>query len=291
MQKTITTITSWLNSYGQRQRWAILGGLCLLVLILWVVLLFNPLRHRLHALASERQLLKITVGTLSAAASEAKRLDGMPLNAELAKEITDFEQQLLGADTLFIHDNIVTTEAQQQAFLVALAKVSSHVHLKRLDHQGNQIVIELQGNFNACVDYLHYLDQLPWSFAIDTFNYQVSTYPNASITITLHPLTTASSFVNVTEQDVLDPTLPDKDYLDAITAEKLVDFPSFFGIIFSPDATKRFALLNDDAIQVGGRINGYEVTQIEENAVYLRYNGGEQRVPLTLDVRQNRKLK
>jgi MSHA biogenesis protein MshJ len=50
------------------------------------------------------------------------------------------------------------------------------------------VKLTFQGNYFATISYLEELEKLKWRLFWDGLNYQVNSYPNATVTITLHTL-------------------------------------------------------------------------------------------------------
>jgi MSHA biogenesis protein MshJ len=48
--------------------------------------------------------------------------------------------------------------------------------------------LQLEGNYPATRDYLHALEALPWKFFWDDIRYDVTSYPQARITLNIHTL-------------------------------------------------------------------------------------------------------
>jgi MSHA biogenesis protein MshJ len=52
----------------------------------------------------------------------------------------------------------------------------------------HQFELQLEGNYPATRDYLHALEALPWKFFWDDIRYDVTSYPQARITLNIHTL-------------------------------------------------------------------------------------------------------
>lgn len=61
----------------------------------------------------------------------------------------------------------------------------------------HQFRMTLQGNYQATVDYLDRLEQLPWRIYWDALRYDVTDYPLATVTIDMYTLSTHKKWIGV----------------------------------------------------------------------------------------------
>ncbi len=61
----------------------------------------------------------------------------------------------------------------------------------------HQFRMTLQGNYQATVDYLDRLEQLPWRIYWDALRYEVTDYPLATVTIDMYTLSTHKKWIGV----------------------------------------------------------------------------------------------
>jgi MSHA biogenesis protein MshJ len=68
------------------------------------------------------------------------------------------------------------------------------------DKQGlykHRFVLTLRGNYLATVRYFEKLNELPWRFHWDSLNYEVTDYPNATITLQVHTVSRSEDWIGV----------------------------------------------------------------------------------------------
>lgn len=61
----------------------------------------------------------------------------------------------------------------------------------------HQFKMTLQGNYQATVDYLERLEQLPWRIYWDALRYEVTDYPLATVTLDMYTLSTHKEWIGV----------------------------------------------------------------------------------------------
>ncbi|MGI9285360.1 MAG: type II secretion system protein GspM [Pseudomonadales bacterium] len=61
----------------------------------------------------------------------------------------------------------------------------------------HQFRMTLQGNYQATVDYLERLEQLPWRIYWDALRYEVTDYPLATVTLDMYTLSTHKEWIGV----------------------------------------------------------------------------------------------
>ncbi len=61
----------------------------------------------------------------------------------------------------------------------------------------HQIKMTLQGDYQATVDYLERIEQLPWRIYWDALRYEVTAYPLATVTLDMYTLSTHKEWIGV----------------------------------------------------------------------------------------------
>jgi MSHA biogenesis protein MshJ len=57
------------------------------------------------------------------------------------------------------------------------------------------LTLRLKGRYFEVVNYLHTLENLPWHFYWQHFEYKVGTYPEAEVTVTVYTLSNRESWI------------------------------------------------------------------------------------------------
>jgi len=87
-----------------------------------------------------------------------------------------------------------TEQANTKAGKMASA---THAATKPLRLYRHGIKIKLQGQYFQLKDYLAQLENLPWKFFWQTFDYQLKAYPLSELEVEIYSLSTAQEFIGV----------------------------------------------------------------------------------------------
>ncbi len=176
---------------------------------------------KIERLTKSNQSLKISVAELEAA------LQGDP-NEATRKKIAQFEAKLAKVDAkLLTLTSDLINPVQMRHALLDLLKLEKGVSLLSFELLGAQpllalqnqredesvspnseskagqnlyqhgIKIKLSGSYFELQDYLKQLEQLPWKFFWQDFNFKLSQYPKSELEIIIYSLSTKKEFVGV----------------------------------------------------------------------------------------------
>jgi len=91
----------------------------------------------------------------------------------------------------------VTKNSNKQDINDAEKADMNQVKEQQLHLYRHGIKIKLQGRYFQLKDYLSELEELPWKFFWQEFNYQLKTYPVSELEIEIYSLSTAQEFIGV----------------------------------------------------------------------------------------------
>ena len=278
-------LNAYENWFNQRSNPIRISLLCLMIVFIFFIAkisIIAMIAQYSHTLSSQVTYMQDTLNKLTREGEQYKTLSSLPVDAQLSDQLTALETQLNETVHPLIMKNPVLTPENSQHLLEALANTGQDLHLNQLNHNNKNITLALHGGYLALIQYLQSIDQTPFAFALDELHYQVEEYPNAKITLILHPLTTPIHFFQTVYPTITDPTRP------AHWNQQKTKIPEHILLTGSFSyPTDSIAVINGEKYRVGDSVDQYQITQITPSAVYLRNKSGITMVPLVTDVKSN----
>ena len=133
----------------------------------------------------DKQLLTLTSDLIDPIQMRHALIDILQL--ERGVKLVSFE--LVGAQPVVMAQPPVSEESSEQ--LEQLPSVES------LALYRHGIRLKLTGSYFKLRDYLNRLEQLPWKFFWQEFNYQIKEYPTSELDIEIYSLSTMQEFIGV----------------------------------------------------------------------------------------------
>lgn len=218
--------------YNQRkvsERGLMLGGLLLVIYLVWEFTLYLPINQGWKTAEQNHQALAGKINTLE---NQRKALQGTLKNNPILarqKEIEQLQQRLAQVDEqieslsvgLISANNLPIVikdliDRQPAVTLVGLKALkpeklrlqnaqdlanSESVNAEAAPEQDlgvfkHQTVIRMKGHFNDILAYLTELEQQPWQFYWQSLDYQVTQYPEATVQLETYTLSTGKGFIS-----------------------------------------------------------------------------------------------
>ncbi len=207
MKQFLAQATLLFNQCCWQLRLLLIALIAILIFLFCLLCGFEPLAHQIHLISLKTQQIKNNVSVLELSDEDYESIGQTP------RSLTEKKIELLNTQLLklqgqpLLAKKIVLSSADLQKFLQAISKpdfMLSFDNVKKLEavhdihHQAGpvfrqNILIEFQGSYFNTLHYLSYLESLPWYMSFDSFEYEVTQYPNAKIDLKLSVLSTGEA--------------------------------------------------------------------------------------------------
>lgn len=189
-------------------RFGILLVFLLVIFLLWLALVYPRLYSKEYLLKNEQLSMTISsqktteeldeiIKKLSNNPYAAQQLELNKASKEAEKYLEVLQNEVIPADEMskVLRDVLLKEDGLSlkdfNVFpiqtLVASKVAATHKQARALLYEQN-VQMTFSGNYFAVINYLKHLESLPWRFFWDDISYNVTNYPEASVTIKLHTL-------------------------------------------------------------------------------------------------------
>lgn len=210
-----------------RERGIIAAGLCVAIVVMWLLLVRDPLSAGNHSTRQAITNLQTQIAALAKQQSELLHQQGQDPNAQLQQRLdklraalSDVEQTLrqrfsglvdpqqmadVLEDLLIENKRLKLVRIQSlpsEALITAAPAPESNPseaaeQSQKVAVYRHGVQIQFQGSYLATLDYLRAIEQLPWDFYWEALQLQVDDYPRANVTITVHTLSLKRGWIGV----------------------------------------------------------------------------------------------
>jgi MSHA biogenesis protein MshJ len=213
MKNPVTKLLIVVNKLTPKQRILLGIGVILIIYILWLNFSWNRLKAAKKDIATEISMVENEINSLKDTLRHKK--EGLDYKEKMAAyasgtepiafNIPDFhyaEKYVMSADEIRTALTSVL-DAKKKSSLLLLElhnlpekKISDAGDLNIFVYQ-NDFVIKFSGEYFSTIEYLKYLEQLPWPLFLDTMEYKVIKYPTAEITLHMHLISKQGGLLRV----------------------------------------------------------------------------------------------
>jgi MSHA biogenesis protein MshJ len=208
----------WLDEQTLRERVLVVAVALVAFYAIWDLAIMSPLDAERRDVAAETEAVRTQIESLRAEfAALETRFQGDP-NAEnrdrkaaLVASIAQLDRQLgertddlipPGEMPRVLRDLVELEGALQIVRLESLPvesllKVEEGPAPARARVYRHGLVLELQGDYLATLQYLESLEALPWNLLWDSLEYRVDEYPDARVTLVVYSLSTQEGWIGV----------------------------------------------------------------------------------------------
>jgi MSHA biogenesis protein MshJ len=204
-------IKYWLHDRTQEQKWIVLLSALIISFGIWYFAWESHYLTTHNALKNEIVPLEQKIPGIEKQIEKMQKVLGNPLAREqheaLLNERNDVDNKLKAVSTRLVSSsdmakalNHIVSGSTELKFL-SLENTGNFL-LPAIDKQKNtklyrhDFEVALEGNYFAILNYLKALEKLPWEFYWDMADYEVTTYPQAKITLKLHIVNTEEGLMN-----------------------------------------------------------------------------------------------
>jgi MSHA biogenesis protein MshJ len=208
----------WLDAQTLRERVLVVAAALVGVYAIWDLAIMSPLDAERRDVAAEAETVRTQIESLrNEFAALETRFQGDP-NAEnrdrraaLVASIAQLDRQLgERTDDLIppsemprVLRDLVELEGALQIVRLeslpveSLLKVEEGQTPARARVYKHGLVLELQGDYLATLEYLESLEALPWNLLWDSLEYRVDEYPYARVKLVVYSLSTQEGWIGV----------------------------------------------------------------------------------------------
>lgn len=191
------------NQRAEYQRLAILGGVILFIFIIWFELICNPALTKSAELATKIAVASKNITTIKQDYQNYQELDQTTSHTVLKQQAAKLEQELAELKKHpLLEKEIVKSPEEMQRLMQKLTETSPDISLDKIEQlkeapatqieQGKtpkfpykKILISFHGGYFATLEYLSYIEDLPWNTSLESIEYHVEKYPNAAVNLTI----------------------------------------------------------------------------------------------------------
>ncbi len=202
-------ISGWRNYLQTINKWPARNRVLLFIVILaatffiWKFLLWDNLRQKEVKLNVQTKTAYTEIQTLEKALKNGQENILKNILAQKQTVENSAYSHLVPAqemtqvlkDLLFARHNLELLKLENLPVKVIIVGDPKAKVKEELYEYG--IIIEFKGSYFAVMNYLKDLEKLKWAFFWDKFNYDVTKYPNAEVTLQLHTLSNQKGWIHV----------------------------------------------------------------------------------------------
>ena len=208
-------LDAWFQQRQPREKWLLLGAVLVVLFLLWQSLVADVLAQHTKRLKGQitsinNQTNQLTIEAQGVIDSARHNPNAAIKQAEesLTQELSNLEDELEQSTRYFVEPANMLTLLRQ------LIEQNSGLELKSLRNLQPQPLIDVSasmkqqqavyrhgielvfdGDYSSTVNYLRALQSLPAKLIWDSFDYQVSEYPQARIRLRLYSLSTSAGWL------------------------------------------------------------------------------------------------
>lgn len=188
MKDLLMTLTILFNKLDERMRLIITLSLMLFIFLAWLFLLFMPLSRTVTAHTQKINTAKKNIVTLKALYKDNELIIQSPTQT-LEQQMRALEKKLLDSKKRVLEiKKIIGTPEDLRNALQAISKMPPSASLNQIQVENNKIKVDFSSNYFETIQYLQYLEKLPWYLSFDSLDYQVEEYPNAKVKLVINVL-------------------------------------------------------------------------------------------------------
>lgn len=222
MQTLVIKLKGWLNTLAMRERILVTAMASVAIFVIWDTFARMPLDTKTTKLNTEIKNTQTEIKTIQLQLETIEKLRAQDpdapnkaLKAKLSFEIAQLNERLKQLTIGIIEPKKMTRvveevlkENKDLVFIglhnlpgIALSDKSSDTNL--LDKEMSTgvfkhgVQLTFSGKYLSTINYLRSLEKLPWRLYWGGLDYQVETYPDAIIMITVYTLSLADGWVGV----------------------------------------------------------------------------------------------
>jgi len=212
---------AWMDSPHPRERALLLLALAAVLYGSWDLGLMGPLREKQETLDANVQEVEQEIRKLQAQGDGILRANSIDPNQAPRSRAEALRRQIEGLDAQIRQRTVTLIPPQEMArFLEELLSERTELRLVRLENLAPEpmldlpqptagadestpglfkhvFVIELRGGYLSTLSYLRALEDLPWNFFWEDFEYQVEEYPKGKATIRAYTVSADEVWVGV----------------------------------------------------------------------------------------------
>ncbi len=224
MKRKIQAFRKWFNEQSLRDRLLMMVVFCGITIAIWDLAFMGPLRNQDTTLHDTVASLRVEVEALAAATSllaDELQIDPSQetrvrsdylgrqieqLDVRLEKRTYDLIPPAEMARVLrevLLHQSGLRLVRLETLPVEALFKESEDEPQEIQDGDESTqvfrhgVVMELEGGYMSTLRYLKALEELPWRFFFQSIDYEVTDYPRARITLTVHSVSMQEAWIGV----------------------------------------------------------------------------------------------
>ena len=209
----------WIDAQPVRQRALVLVAALAVLFAFWDAVLMRPAKADRVQAETDIEKLEKQVKALEAQSERIVQelaadpnLDRRERRAELQRQLADLDarfnektadlippsemvrvlKELLGHETML---QLVRVESLQAEPVLAASETGSDVPPSRIQIFKHGLVMELLGDYLSTLRYLEAVEDLPWHFFWDSFEYQVEEYPEGRVRLKVLSLSTQEGWM------------------------------------------------------------------------------------------------
>lgn len=188
MKNILMTLTILFNKFDERMRLFFTLLSMLLIFLVWLFLLFMPLSRTVSAHTQKINTVQKNIITLKALYKDNELIIQSPTQT-LERQMRSLEKKLFDSKKQALEiKKIISTPEDLRNALQAISKMPTSASLNQIQVENNKIKIDFSSNYFETIQYLQYLEKLPWYFSFDSLDYQVEEYPNAKVKLVINVL-------------------------------------------------------------------------------------------------------
>ena len=211
MPAWLNRIQKQLDKLSNRDRIAVYITTAAMILLLWDLLLFNPLGNQLNKLEQDASVLDQQLSdadkqilTIQSNMQADPDIAGQTLMAEYAAEKLRLDQALAKSAVMVISPQEMASllekilKAQTQLKFISLQNIaavpqtlSANLGTQSTDANTgiifrHSVILKMEGSYHDTLAYLQKLEQLPWHFSWKSIDIETRDYPTMTITLEVY---------------------------------------------------------------------------------------------------------
>jgi MSHA biogenesis protein MshJ len=211
----------WIDAQPMRQRVLLLVAALAVLFAFWDAVLMRSVKTRRTVAEADIEKLEKQVQALEAKSESIVQvlaadpnLDRRQRREELRRQLAELDarfseqtadlippsemvrvlKEVLGHETML---QLVRVESLQAEPVLAESEIESDVPASRIPIFKHGLVMELLGDYLSTLRYLEAVEDLPWHFFWESFEYQVEEYPEGRVKLKVLSLSTQEGWIGV----------------------------------------------------------------------------------------------
>ncbi|EKD77407.1 MAG: hypothetical protein ACD_42C00342G0004 [uncultured bacterium] len=175
------------RQYPARLRFWITVALMMLIFLIWYFLFYRTISPIIQSNSEKINVIQHNIAAMNALYQENLRVINSPIST-LEQKKRDLEKMLHELETnTFITKKMMDTKEDYRNAIRDISTLPEAISFNQIDELPNadseKISIEFSGGYFETLEYLQYLENLPWYILFNSLEYTVTSYPNAKVTL------------------------------------------------------------------------------------------------------------